>query len=173
MQEKENHPGEFDKKYAAVCGLYCEACTLFIATKEDPARLKKLAAGFKVSEEAVKCYGCRSAKRGPYCVKCKMFDCASKKGIDFCIECAEYPCNDIKRFQSAGPHRNEIWDDQEQIKNVGYEQWLKDIRKNYACPKCQTINSAYDFKCRKCGEGPSCRYVGKHKQSIKQFLKGK
>ena len=88
MQKKENHPGEVDKKLAAVCGLYCEACTLFIATKEDPARLKGLAARFQLSEEAIKCYGCRSAKRGPYCEKCKMFACAAERGIDFCIECA-------------------------------------------------------------------------------------
>jgi Protein of unknown function (DUF3795) len=173
MQKKENPPGGFDKKYAAVCGLYCEACSLFIATTEDPIRLKQLAEGFNVSEEEVKCDGCRSDKRGPYCKVCKMSDCAAEKGIDFCVECSEYPCNDLKRFQFAAPHRIEIWDDLEQIKNVGYEQWLKNIRKNYTCPMCQTINSAYDFKCRKCGEEPSCRYVVKHKQPIKQFLKEK
>lgn len=171
MRKKENSHGQFDKKYAAVCGLYCEACSLFIATNDDPERLKKLAAGFKVSEETVKCYGCRSAKRGPYCMKCKMVDCASKQGIDFCIECSEYPCHDIKRFQSAAPHRIEIWDDQELIKNLGYEQWLKNIRGNYTCPTCQTINSAYDLTCRACGKEPSCRYVDKHNQSIKRFLK--
>jgi hypothetical protein len=32
--------GETGKNLAAVCGLYCEACSLFIATKEDPERLK-------------------------------------------------------------------------------------------------------------------------------------
>lgn len=35
MQKNENHSGELDKKLAAVCGLCCEGCTLFIATKED------------------------------------------------------------------------------------------------------------------------------------------
>ncbi|MCX5813348.1 MAG: DUF3795 domain-containing protein [Proteobacteria bacterium] len=65
MQKEEDHSGELDKKLAAVCGLYCEACTFFIATKEDPARLKGLATRFQISEEAVKCYGCRSTKRVP------------------------------------------------------------------------------------------------------------
>jgi len=173
MQKQEKHSGESDKTLAAVCGLYCEACTLFIATKEDPERLKGLAKRFQLSEEAVKCYGCRSAKRGPYCEKCKMFSCAAERGIDFCVECAEYPCGDLKQFQSEMPHRIELWDNLEQIGAVGYEQWLKDIRWNYTCPQCRSINSAYDSNCRKCGEEPSCDYVAKHKLAIETYLKNR
>ena len=170
MQKKENHSGDLDKMLAAVCGLYCEACTLFIATKEDPARLKGLAARFQLSEEAMKCHGCRAAKRGPYCQTCKMFACATERGIEFCSECEDYPCNDLKQFQSERPHRIELWDDLERIRDIGYKRWLKEIKENYACPKCQSINSAYDLKCRKCGGDPSCQYVAKHKQAIEQVL---
>ncbi len=171
MQKDEKHSGKLDKKLAGVCGLFCEACTLFIATKEDPARLKGLATRFQLSEEAVKCYGCRSAKRGPYCEKCKLFSCAAEKGIDFCIECEDYPCSDLKQFQFERPHRIELWDDLEQIKTMGYEFWLENIRINYTCPQCQTLNSAYDLKCRKCGLEPSCDFVAKHKLIIEQTLK--
>lgn len=171
MQKKENYSGELDKKLAAVCGLYCEACTLFIATKEDPARLKGLAARFQLSEEAIKCYGCRSAKRGPYCETCKMFACGAEREIDFCIECAEYPCNELKQFQSERSHRIELFDDLERIKGIGYRHWLKEIKENYTCPQCRSINSAYDLKCRKFGEEPSCGYAAKHKEAIEQVLK--
>jgi len=173
MEKEENFPGESDKTLAAVCGLYCEACTLFIATKEDPSRLKGLAARFQLSEEAVKCYGCRSAKRGPYCEKCKMCSCAAEREIDFCVECANYPCDDLKQFQSEMPHRIELWDDLEQIRSVGYKEWLENVRGNYTCPQCRSINSAYDSKCRKCGEEPSCDYVAKHKQAIERYLKNR
>ena len=171
MQKEGNFSGEADKAVAAACGLYCEACTLFIATKEDPVRLKGLAARFQLTEEAIKCYGCRSTKRGPYCETCKMFSCAAERGIDFCVECREYPCAALKQFQSERPHRIELWDDLERIRAMGYEHWLKDIPGNYTCPQCQSINSAYDLKCRKCNEEPSCDYVAKHKQEIEQFLK--
>lgn len=173
MEKEENFPGESDKTLAAVCGLYCEACTLFIATKEDPSRLKGLAARFQLSEEAVKCYGCRSAKRGPYCEKCKMFPCAAEREIDFCVECANYPCDDLKQFQSEMPHRIELWDDLEQIRSVGYKEWLENVRGNYTCPQCRSFNSAYDSKCRKCGEEPSCDYVAKHKKAIERYLKNR
>lgn len=173
MQKEDHYTGEIDKTLAAVCGLYCPACSLFIATMEDPARLKAMAERFQLSEEDVKCYGCRSAKRGPYCQKCKMFSCAAERGIDFCGLCEEYPCADLKQFQAEMPHRIELWDDQKQIRAIGYEQWLKNIRGNYTCPQCGSINSAYDSKCRKCGKEPSCNYVAKHKQAIELYLKNK
>jgi hypothetical protein len=171
MQRELDSIRESDKDMAAVCGLYCKACSWFIATTEDPERLTRLAAQRNWSEEESKCYGCRSGKRLPYCGKCKMFPCAAERDIDFCSECEEYPCNELKLFQSAMPHRLELWANLEGIKSVGYKQWLKEIRKNYTCPRCQALNSTYDLKCRKCGEEPSCSYVAKHRQEIEQYLK--
>lgn len=173
MQEEKNHSGESGKNFAAICGLCCEACSWFIATTEDPERLKRMAAQLDVSEEKSKCYGCRSDKRLSYCEKCKMFACATERGIDFCSECEEFPCDDLKEFQSAMPHRIELWVNLERIKSVGYKQWLNEIRKNYACPRCGTINSTYDLKCRKCGEDPSCNYVANHWEAIEQYLKNR
>lgn len=173
MQKDEKHLDELDKHLAAVCGLYCEACSWFIATHEDPERLKGLAAQFHYSEEESKCYGCRSDKRLPYCEGCKMFACAAERGIDFCSQCEEYPCDELKRFQSAMPHRIELWVNLERVKTSGYKQWLKEMKKNYACPRCQIINSTYDLKCRRCGEKPSCSYVARHSKAIEQYMKNR
>jgi ribosomal protein L40E len=100
-----------------------------------------------------------------------MFSCAAEKGIDFCVDCEEYPCDDLKQFQSKRVHRIELWDDLEQIRVMGYEHWLQNICENYTCPQCQTLNSAYDLKCRKCGRNPSCEYVAKHRLAIEKALK--
>ncbi len=174
MDENAKRPNpELDKKLAAVCGLYCQACSWFISTSEDHERLKRLAAELNISEEEGKCYGCRSHKRLAYCEKCKMSACAEEKGINFCSECEDYPCDELKQFQAAMPHRIELYENLGQIKSIGYKQWLKEIRANYECPSCQTINSAYDLKCRKCSTDPSCNYVEKHKLEIEQYLKNK
>ena len=170
MQKEKNSSEEADKKLAAVCGLYCEACSWFIATTEDPQRLKRMAARMHFSVEESRCYGCRSEKRLSYCEKCKMSACAAQKGIDFCGECEEYPCNDLKQFQAAMPHRIELWNNLARIKAAGYKQWLKEIRGSYTCPRCKTINSTYDLKCRKCGEEPGCDYVARHRQAIERFI---
>lgn len=170
MEKNDVHLQQSGKQYAAVCGLYCQACSWFIATAEDPERLKKQAARLNWSAEEGSCHGCRSGKRLPYCDQCRMFACAADRGIDVCCECEEYPCEFLKKFQSALPHRIELWGSLERIMAVGYEQWLKEMKNNYSCPRCATINSAYDLKCRKCGEEPSCRYVARHRRAIEQYL---
>jgi hypothetical protein len=58
---------------AAVCGLFCEACSIYIAGREDPERLALLAARFGQSEEETYCDGCRAEKRMAYCRSCTMF----------------------------------------------------------------------------------------------------
>ena len=161
-----------DKKEAAVCGLFCPACSIYIGTKEDPERLKSLAENFNVSVEEMECEGCRSDKRIGYCKNCKMDKCVSAKGIDFCGSCEDYPCEDLKQFQAVLPHRLELWKSQERINEVGYEKWYAEMLKHYACPKCGTINSAYDMACRKCGVSPSCSYVGLNQNEIIKRMSG-
>ncbi|HBW33962.1 MAG TPA: hypothetical protein DEF89_00705 [Desulfosporosinus sp.] len=84
------------KRTSAVCGLFCPSCTLFIATKEDPERLKRLAVTLNQTIEETLCEGCRSENRTAYCKKCKMVECTLQKGLEFCGECQEYPCEEIK-----------------------------------------------------------------------------
>lgn len=158
-----------DKTLAAVCGLFCPACSIFIATHEDPQRLQTIAERSGYSVEDITCEGCRSDRRYPFCATCYMYACAAQKGIDFCGACADYPCDQLKEFQAARPHRLELWQNQARIQDVGYEQWFAEMLAHYACPACQTLNSAYDAACRKCGASPSCEYVGQHQQEIQQF----
>jgi len=167
MSSNPSHP---DKSKAAVCGLFCTSCTFLISTAEDPARLSRLAKAIKQPEEAVRCEGCRSQVRTFYCKTCKMYACAAEKGIDFCVECSEYPCQEIKAFQSIMPHRLELWQSQDRIKEVGWEQWYREMSEHYSCSKCGTINSAYDKACRKCGAEPGSEYVKVNQKGIQERM---
>ena len=160
-----------EKTIASVCGLYCGACSIYIATTEDPARLKKHASYFKTSEEELKCYGCRAEKRAIFCQNCNLKSCAANYGVEFCGECPEFPCQEFKNFQAEYPHRNEIWQDMENIKKIGVNKWLKEAAENYSCSKCGTVNSPYDCKCRKCGHRPANKFLKKNKNDIKKYLK--
>jgi hypothetical protein len=160
-----------DKRLAAVCGLFCPGCSVFIGTREDQARLTVMAERFHLSLEKLQCSGCRSEKRCFYCEsKFTMTKCAAAKGVEFCGECAEYPCTGLKAFQAEMPHRIELWKAQERIKEVGYEKWYGEMIEHYSCPECGTVNSAYDIACRKCGATPSCAYEDLHKDEIKRHL---
>jgi len=170
MTTKKSNAHKPDKRLAAVCGLFCPACTIFIATQEDPERREKLAASKGWPVEQIHCDGCRAEKRYYYCETCEMFACAAEKGIDFCGECEVHPCDALKAFQVARPHRLELWDAQARIQEVGYEQWFEEMLAHYRCPKCGTLNSAYDLSCRTCGAHPSCAYVALHEQEILEYL---
>ena len=52
MENEENLIGL--TKTAAVCGLYCKACTLYIASTEDAERLSRIATQFQFTEDEVK-----------------------------------------------------------------------------------------------------------------------
>lgn len=158
------------KKEAAVCGLFCSSCSIYIASKEDPERLKAIAENYNVNVDRMKCEGCRSNKRIGYCEACRIFRCASEKGIEFCGECDEYPCDEIKKFQSILPHRLELWKSQKRIQEAGWQQWYSEMLDHYSCPRCGTINSAYDAACRKCGHVPSCEYVEVNGEEIKKRM---
>jgi hypothetical protein len=162
----------YDKKKAAVCGLFCPACTLYIGTQEDPQRLKFLAERFKLPLDEVRCAGCRSELRSFYCRDvCKMAVCAAEKGIEFCGSCESYPCQELKDFQCAMPHRIELWRSLERIREAGPEIWYAEMLEHYACPLCGAINSAYDLQCRKCENDPGSAYVAEHKEEIIKQLR--
>jgi len=73
-----------DKRLAAVCGLFCPACTVFIGTREDPQRLRTIAERVQKPLEELHCDGCRSGERCFYCrERCKMGTCAQGEGVDF------------------------------------------------------------------------------------------
>lgn len=159
-----------DKQLAAVCGLFCPSCMIYIASHSTPERRQKIADGMQRPVESMVCEGCRSDQRYVYCQSCKMSACAAEKGFDFCSECADYPCDELKQFQAERPHRLELWQSLERIKEAGYETWFAEMLEHYACPACETINSAYQLTCQECGTSPSSAYVAEHKEAITAFF---
>lgn len=155
---------------AAVCGLYCAACSFYIGSHEEAERLAKLAERFGKTMDEVYCDGCRGERRTFYCQTCSLFRCAAERGVDFCSECADYPCADLKAFQAQLPHRLELWTSLESIRDRGWEAWEQDMDELYACPTCGVINSAYDLECRACGHEPGSRFAEKHGDAVRALF---
>lgn len=158
---------------AAVCGLFCSACTFYIGTHEDPGRLERLAGSLDVELERLRCDGCRSDRRLFYCDNCHMFACAAERGYEFCGECPECPCPELEAFVAERPHRADIPRDLARIAEIGGRAWMVEATIRHACPDCHTLNSAYDLRCRKCGRTPSSPYAAEHKDIILARINGK
>jgi hypothetical protein len=156
---------------AAVCGLFCSACTFYIGTHEDPARLEYMASRFGMPAEKLQCDGCRSERRLFYCSDCHMSTCANERGLAFCGECSDYPCETLQVFVAERPHRADIYRDLPRIAEIGGEAWVAEVTVRYSCPDCGTLNSAYDLVCRSCGRDPSNAYVAAHREVIEARLR--
>jgi hypothetical protein len=159
-------------KLVADCGLYCGACGIYLATQEnDSEKILQYALVLNQSYEETLCDGCGAKRKSLYCSKmCIFINCKRHKGVDFCNECEEFPCKALNEFKSKMPHRIEIIESQNRMKESGIENWLIEMQNYFSCPHCKTINSAYHLTCRKCGEMPSCKFVLLYKDLIEQYL---
>lgn len=160
------------KNLVAACGLYCGSCGIYLATQEnDTEKLLQYAIVLKQSFRETLCNGCRADIKSAHCAKiCSFIECTFNKHIEFCGACLEFPCKELTDFQSKIPHRVEILQSHICLKEIGWEQWLIEMKENYSCPQCNTVNSAYDIACKKCGHSPSCRFVNLHKDLIDKHL---
>jgi hypothetical protein len=167
-EERSHEP---DLKLAAVCGLLCPACVIYLAERERPKMRAEMAQALNIDEDKVRCDGCRAEVRYAYCEGCHMYACAAERSIEFCGECEEYPCEELRAFQAKYPHRLELWESLDRIREVGYEAWYAEMLERYACSECGTLNSAYNLACRRCSAEPANEYVARHRAKIEAHLK--
>jgi len=144
---------------AAVCGLYCGACSLYRARRDDnPQRLEELvktmSERWQVKPEEIDCDGCLAGGRlMPYCRQCKMRLCAAEKpGVTRCSDCPDFPCSLITDFNNDGMrHHAEVLDNLRRLQEIGVEAWLKKEEERWRCPQCGTPVDWYAQTCFRCG----------------------
>ena len=94
----------------AYCGLVCQACPIYLATREpDEARRHKMRADIAQEiekrygqncgpEDVGDCDGCRTEGGSLFCTGCHIRTCAAEKGIANCAYCADYPCEALEKL---------------------------------------------------------------------------
>ena len=89
------------------CGMDCEHCDAFVATKTCDSRLKLVVAqrwskiyGRKIKAEEVHCGGCTCVgTHGIYCDSmCRVKPCCREKGLAHCGLCNTFPCEKIQEI---------------------------------------------------------------------------
>ena len=83
------------------CGLDCDKCEAFIATRDNDNALRVRVAEewaklyhAPIKPEHINCTGCKSAGvKTYYCDQlCEIKKCATRKSISTCAECPDYAC---------------------------------------------------------------------------------
>lgn len=101
----------------ACCGLKCESCPIYLATREQDQEKQKLMResiarqcrelyGLEIEPEQVTdCDGCRSSKERLFsgCRDCRIRSCVAAKGLENCAGCNDYPCPDLKEIFRLEP----------------------------------------------------------------------
>ena len=123
----------------APCGIFCGGCPSY----------------------GKSCLGCGSedhSQKRKSKWKCNIRKCCFEdKDLDFCIDCSDFPCQLLeKKLKNSHPgetrfkYRHEIYDNLRGIKEIGVENWLKEQRNRFRCPKCNGSVMWYVYKCKEC-----------------------
>ncbi len=86
----------------AFCGLECNNCDAFIATKEnDDSKRKQVAEnwsnmfGADIKPEEINCNGCHSDLLFSHCKVCEIRKCGMEKSLTTCGDCSDYSCDKL------------------------------------------------------------------------------
>ncbi len=146
--------------HSAPCGLYCGACTMYLAgRRNDRALLEQIAQvlterlGQSVTADDLACDGCMAG--GDLAVMCKDCDirsCAISKEIVDCADCEKFACQVLLDFTNDGlPHHAEAISNAQSRKSKGTSKWARQEEGRWSCPSCAEPTSWYDNTCASCG----------------------
>lgn len=93
------------------CGINCENCDAFKATKNNDDAFRKETAekwskeyNHEFKPEDVNCDGCMVEGRHlGYCSQCGVRKCVLEHKLESCAQCSEYPCNTVSEFHKMTP----------------------------------------------------------------------
>lgn len=154
------------EKLVAVCGLYCGACPMYLATQSNDkekqeALLKQFSSGpRKLKMKDLLCDGCLGDGRvASFCRTCAIRACPSdKEGVTLCSDCQDFPCSRITDFNNDGmPHHGEVLENLRQCRKMGIKKWAEYDKERWQCTECKSPMSWYDGKCSSCSESRSER----------------
>jgi len=140
---------EFDKDLIAPCGMNCGICSAYLAYSRNIPRKKG---------KIVHCIGCRP--RNKQCALLKKYCTKLKDGkIGFCFECSDFPCYRLSRLDKR--YRKNFGmsmiENLKEIRSEGIDEFLKNQREKYRCPKCGGVTSIHNKKCFDCEKIESCK----------------
>ena len=95
-----------NKDLMAPCGLYCGACGVYLATRDENEKFRAVMGNlYGTKPEETECLGCMQPdppkKLYGYCKGCTIRNCVRSKGYYSCHQCEQWPCSMIENFGFA------------------------------------------------------------------------
>lgn len=137
------------------CGLYCGACSIYRAQRDDPHWQAELAREFKCKPEQVRCNGCGALTDACWGKGCPIVLCTAEKGYRYCYECPKYRADTCEAFGKLAERylRSgvDVRANLAQIESGATAEWLERCREKFSCPSCGQPVTVSARRCRVCG----------------------
>jgi len=160
-----------NKELRAPCGIFCGACALYIATRDESEKFRALISSvWGTKPEETGCFGCMQMdppkKLFVFCRQCAIRQCVRSKGYYSCHQCREWPCTMMEQGQFAdavpAPFRKSLfrvikraiplW--RAKVAEYGDEkgsiEWARAECERYHCPSCGRPLYRSAQHCRAC-----------------------
>ena len=151
-----------NKNLMAPCGLYCGACGVYIATRDNNEKFRAIMANlYGTKPEETACLGCMQPdppeKIYASCSSCQMRNCVQSKGYYSCHQCDDWPCDIVNSFGFATGRQVmqrtiPLW--RAKVAELGDEQgsieWARAECERYHCPDCGQPLFRGAQRCRVC-----------------------
>jgi len=139
------------------CGLYCGACTIYRAYKDNGEFQTRVAAFFKCPPEKIRCEGCRALTPECWGNDCKIVQCTTAKGFSYCYECPQFDDKSCEKYDELASRYLEDKIDTRanlaRIKSGQLEAWLNESTGRFKCPFCGKALPEGRENCYHCGKG--------------------
>ena len=138
------------------CGLYCGACSIFRAQRDNEKERNLIAKEFNCSVEQVRCNGCGALTNECWCNGCKIIACLESKDYEFCYQCSEFEEKSCDKHNKLAKTYMQVGEDLRlnlvALRKGQMKEWLKEQDKRFRCPKCNHQISVWDNTCPKCSQ---------------------
>jgi len=139
---------------AGRCGLFCGACNIYRAERDDPSWRQRLADHFKCRPDQVCCRGCRALTGGCWGNGCKIVICLRERGYDSCHLCPELSAGCERFDQLASGYQEDGVDLRRNLEGMhamGFEAWLARAEERHTCTSCGRPLAVGRDRCHHCG----------------------
>ncbi len=137
------------------CGLYCGACTIYVAQHDSEEWREKIATKSNCSPEKVRCNGCGALTSECWGNGCKIVLCTRAKGVNYCYECSDFGEGKCDRFGNlAKSYLNAGVDLRKNLSRIQAgetDEWLRESAERFTCKTCGKPVSAWFTECHNCG----------------------
>jgi len=153
-----------NKELMAPCGLYCGACGVYIATRDNNEKFRSVMGNlYGTKPEETACLGCMQPDPPKllygFCQNCQIRNCIREKEYYSCHQCDEWPCDLINNFGlvtgvNVMKRTIPIWREKvaEMGDEKGSEEWAHSECERYHCPTCGDPLFRGAQRCRNCKE---------------------